>query len=42
VIACAFLGALLGILVRALFGVPWREALFFSVPVGIAAASVSL
>jgi hypothetical protein len=41
-LACAFVGGLLGVLVRALFGVPWREALFFSLPIGIAAASVSL
>jgi signal transduction histidine kinase len=41
-VACLFVGGLVGILVRALFGVPWREALFFSLPIGIAAASVSL
>lgn len=41
-LACAFVGGLLGILVRALFGVAWREALMFSLPIGMAAASVSL
>jgi hypothetical protein len=35
-------GALLGVVVRPLFGVAWREALLFALPIGLAAAPVSL
>ena len=35
-------GALLGVVVRPLFGVAWREALVFGLPIGLAAAPVSL
>ena len=35
-------GVILGVVVRSLFGVPWREALLFGLPVGLEGAPVSL
>jgi hypothetical protein len=40
--AWSLVGAMLAVLVRAVLGVPWREALLFGVPLGLAAVPMSL
>ncbi len=41
-LGCGLVGVLLGIVVRPLFGVPWREAFVFGLPIGLMAVPVSL